>query len=172
MSGAWALKRPNLSRTGKPNLAEARCRLRANRLLRNPSIGLLLVRPTWISSTRSRKQQSISRGGRAKIRVRICFQISYPNRTQPTVPSPDQMAYATLSGMYLSSKRHADKPLGQTGCSTVAVHGVRRHPGINFIIYVLPANQLFLRADERTRTAFLLITSELFLLVYSLLHAT
>jgi hypothetical protein len=28
------------------------------------------------------------------------------------------------------SKRHADKPLGQTGCSTVAVHGVRRHPGI------------------------------------------
>ena len=89
---------------------------------------------------------------------KISFQISNPNRTQPTVPSPDQMAYATPSGMYLRSKSHVDKPLGQTSCSTVAVHGVRRHPGIYLIFYVLPANQRFLRADERTRTAFLLIT--------------
>ena len=59
----------------------------------------------------------------AKMRTgpKISFQISNPNRTQPTVPSPDQMAYATPSGMYLRSKSHADKPLGQTGCSTVAV---------------------------------------------------
>jgi hypothetical protein len=59
------------------------------------------------------------------------------------------------------SKRHADKPLGHTGCSTVAGHGVRRRPGICLIFYVLPANQHFLRADElradeRTRTAHLL----------------
>src|SRR5215217_4600646 len=85
---------------------------------------------------------------------KITFQITNPNRTQPTVPSPDQMAYATPSGMYLRSKSHADKPLGQTGCSTVAVHGVRRHPSIYLIFYVLPANQHFLRADERTRTAY------------------
>jgi hypothetical protein len=52
------------------------------------------------------------------------------------------------------SKRHADKPLGQTGCSAVAVHGVRRRPGIYLIFYVLPANQHLLRADERTRTAY------------------
>jgi hypothetical protein len=78
----------------------------------------------------------------AKMRTgpKISFQISNPNRTQPTVPSPDQMAYATPSGMYLRSKSHADKPLGQTGCSTVAVHGVRRHPSIYLIFYVLPAN--------------------------------
>jgi len=49
---------------------------------------------------------------------KISFQIINLNRTQPTVPSPDQMAHATPSGMYLRSKRHADKPLGQTGCST------------------------------------------------------
>src|SRR5215217_7748546 len=72
---------------------------------------------------------------------KISFQISNPNRTQPTVPSPDQMAYATPSGMYLRSKSHADKPLGQTGCSTVAVHGIRRHPSIYLIFYVLPANR-------------------------------
>jgi hypothetical protein len=91
----------------------------------------------------------------AKMRTgpKISFQISNPNRTQPTVPSPDQMAYATPSGMYLRSNSHADKPLGQTGCSTVAVHGVRRHPSIYLIFYVLPANQHFLRADEQTRTA-------------------
>ena len=34
-----------------------------------------------------------------------------------------------------------------------------RHPGMHFIIYVLPVNRHFLRADERTRTADLLITS-------------
>jgi|ERR687897_1571894 hypothetical protein len=100
---------------------------------------------------------------------KISFQISNPNRTQPTVPSPDQMAYATPSGMYLRSKSHADKPLGQTSCSTVAVHGVRRHPGIYLIFYVLPANRRFLRADERTRTADLLITS---LLAYVLARPT
>src|SRR5918994_7527589 len=42
----------------------------------------------------------------AKMRTgpKISFQISNPNRTQPTVPSPEQMAYATPSGMYLRSK--------------------------------------------------------------------
>ena len=71
---------------------------------------------------------------------KISFQIINLNRTQPTVPSSDQMAYATPSGMYLRSKSHADKPLGQTGCSTVAVHGVRRHSSSCPIIHVLPAN--------------------------------
>src|SRR5919112_2153401 len=55
----------------------------------------------------------------AKMRTgpKISFQISNPNRTQPTVPSPDQMAYATPSGTHLRSKSHADKLLDQTGCS-------------------------------------------------------
>jgi hypothetical protein len=39
---------------------------------------------------------------------KISFQISNPNRTLPTMPSPDQMANATPSGMYLRSKSHAD----------------------------------------------------------------
>ena len=47
----------------------------------------------------------------------------------------------------------------------VAVHGARRPLGIHFIIYVFPAKQRFLRADERTRTADLLITSELLYLL-------
>jgi hypothetical protein len=32
---------------------------------------------------------------------RISFQITNPNSTEPLVPSPDYMAYATPSGMYL-----------------------------------------------------------------------
>src|SRR5215217_1143458 len=114
-----------------------------------------------LGSTPTRSETPLSKLVIAKMCIgpKISFQISNPNRTQPTVPSPNQMAYATPSGMYLRSKSHADKPLGQTGCSTVAVHGVRRHPSIYLIFYVLPANQHFLRADERTRTADLLITS-------------
>ena len=40
MWGAWAMKRPAPTGTGKPNSAEARCDLLANGLLRNPSARL------------------------------------------------------------------------------------------------------------------------------------
>src|SRR5215212_1829192 len=40
ISGAWAMKRPTPTSMGKPNSAVARCELRANGLLRNPSARL------------------------------------------------------------------------------------------------------------------------------------
>src|SRR5215212_8058909 len=57
-------------------------------------------------------------------------------------------------GLLKPSKRHVDKPLYQPGCSTGCSTWSRETSGNHFIIYVLPANQRFLRADERTRTAY------------------
>src|SRR5688572_29873661 len=50
-----------------------------------------------------------------------------------------------------------DRPLWRTGCSTVAVkRGSTALPHLTFYLQ----NSIFWRADERTRTAFLLITSD------------
>src|SRR5918995_5211187 len=70
---------------------------------------------------------------------------------------PDKASWAA------SSRPSADGL--QYGCGKARL-------GCSASSHVLPAKQHFCRADERTRTAVLLITSELFLLDDSLLHST
>jgi len=67
------MKRPNLTSTVKPNLAETRCELRANELLRNPTARL----PTGSSHMDKwyafAKRTKCFKERFRKIRVHICF---------------------------------------------------------------------------------------------------